>query len=629
MCGIHGIASWSLEKEEVRQRLEEMGRLQRHRGPDDQREDLFHVAGGWLGFGFVRLSILDLETGMQPIVCGKDHTVIICNGQVYNYIELKSEVAAEPFISRGDVEVALHLYRTKGLDFLQDLNGMYAGALFDPGNKKLLLFRDRFGIKPLYYMEWDHNFIFSSEIKPLLLGSGRPASFNHSRLGTYLTYRYCPGEETLFQNVKRLPPGSFLVYDLERKVYTVNRYWEYTLDHENPDLSLDDAAGRFIELLEDAVRIRLRSDVEVGGLVSGGIDSSAVAAVAAKSKPALKLFTISFKEGRYNELPQIQQFLNSNKKRFQFTNHYTRLCGKETLHQLPDIVRSLEEPISLGTILPTDQVCKMAGEQLKVVLTGEGADEIFAGYRKFLIEMAAAQYHDLPLEQQIELDKTLPELIPYMDIRDSDPVRRYIQSEVLFNPNELKRLLGREVSDTSFPRDARPRLSGSEHPLNAAIALESRARLPDYVILRLDKLSMRHSLETRTPFLDYRLAEFAAVLPIQFKINLHDGREKFICSYAYNRYSILDHETAFRKKLPFTIPLADWLADPSSLPDFLQEIMLGNMVQQQGIFDDHVFKEHIKKISVSGIGPQTLVSEADRVFSIIIFTLWYDMFFMT
>lgn len=626
MCGIHGIISWSLKEQEIQKRLKAMGKMQRHRGPDDQREDVFHIADTLVGLGFVRLSILDLETGMQPIVCPKDQSAIICNGQIYNYIELKPEVSDEPFISKGDVEVALHLYRTKDLDFLQDLNGMYAGAIFDPLKQKLLLFRDRFGIKPLYYTEWNHNFIFSSEIKPLLFGSGRPAEINDSRLTTYLTYRYCPGEETMFHGIKRLPPGSFLEYDLNRNSYVIKRYWEYRLDREKPGLSLDDAAQQFIELLDDAVRIRLRSDVEVGGLLSGGIDSSAVSSLATKFKPNLRLFTISFKEDVYNELPQIQRFLGVNNQRFKSARHYSKLCSKETLDQLPDIVNSLEEPVSLGTILPTDQVCKMAGEQLKVVLTGEGADEIFSGYRKCLIEMAAAQYHELSLEQQQELDKAFPELAPYMGMRDINPAKRYIQSEVLFHPEEINRLLGRDVSEVIFPEDARPSLSGKEHPLNAAIAYESRARLPDYVILRLDKLSMRHSLETRTPFLDYRLAEFAATLPVHFKVNLEEGREKFICSHAYDRYSVLDQETALRKKLPFTIPLADWLSNPSSLPDFLQEIMLGDVIQKQGIFDEDIVKEYVKKISADGIGPQTLVSEADKVFAIIVFTLWYNAF---
>lgn len=627
MCGINGIVSRTVSIEEIRVRLEKMGEIERHRGPDDSRESVFSIDSNHIGFGFVRLSILDLETGMQPIVCPKDDSAIICNGQIYNYIELKPELADESFVTKGDIEVALHLYRTMGAGFLQKLNGMYAGAIYDPVRKKILLFRDRFGIKPLYYTEWDNTFVFSSEIKPLLHGSRLPVKLNESRISTFFTYRYTPGEETMFSGVKRLPPGSYLEYDINTGKYSIDRYWEYQLNNIDQDISLEDAAEQFNYLLEDAVRIRLRSDVEVGSLVSGGIDSSAVASLAAKSRPGIPLFTISFDEEKYNELPLVENFLTTNKYRFHSSEHYKKLCSKGALNKLPEIIESVEEPISLGTLLPTDQVCEMAGEHLKVVLTGEGADEIFAGYRKFVIEMAAAQYNDLDSKGKNRLAETYPELVPYMSMRDKDTSKRYIQSECLYNAMDLKRLLGKDISDAKFPEDALPRLSGDEHPLNMALAFESRARLPDYVILRLDKLSMRHSLETRTPFLDFRLAEFAATLPVDYKINLDEDREKYICSYAYDRYNVLDHATAFRKKVPFTIPLADWLSKPFSLPEVIQDILLGEMVDKHGILDRKMVDEQVKAVSTHGIGPQTLVSAADRVFAIIIFTLWYEAFF--
>lgn len=627
MCGIYGIVSYSLPREEILRRLSHMGRLQRHRGPDDQRETVISVRDRWVGLGFVRLSILDLETGMQPIQCPKDQSVIICNGQIYNYIELRSEVSGEPFVSKGDVEVALHLYRRIGLDFLQRLNGMYAGAILDPIREKLLMFRDRFGIKPLYYATWDGNFVFSSEIRPLLAGSGLPRRLNHSKMGTLFTYRYLPGEETMFYGLKRLPPGSYLEYDLKSGKYHVERYWEYHLDRENPDLSLDEAAGKFNTLFTDAVRIRLRSDVEVGSLLSGGIDSSAVASRVARLRPDVRVFTLAFDEEKYNELPSVERLLKANEDHFGSVRLITRVCGRESLDQLPEIVRAIEEPISLGAVLPTDQVCQLASMHVKVVLTGEGADEIFAGYRKFLLEMAAHEYGNLSGEGQRELEEIYPELHSYMAVRDRDPVRRYIQSELLFGRDELRRLIGREPPADLFPEDALPALSGKEHPLNAALAMESRFRLPDYVILRLDKLSMRHSLETRTPFLDYRLAEFAATLPPGFKVHLGLGQEKMICRYAFVKHSVLDRETAYREKQPFTVPLADWLSDPSSLPDFMKEILMGDVVERQGVLSGSMVKELARMVSAEGVGPETLVSGADRVFAVIVFTLWYEEFF--
>ena len=627
MCGIYGIVSRSLHGEEILRRLSRMGRLERHRGPDDQRETVISVGDRRIGLGFVRLSILDLETGMQPIQCPKDQSIIICNGQIYNYIELRSDVRDEPFVSKGDAEVALHLYRRTGLDFLQHLNGMYAGAILDPIQKKLLMFRDRFGIKPLYYAAWEGNFVFSSEIKPLLAGSGLPRRLNHSRMGTLFTYRYLPGEETMFYGLKRLPPGSYLEYDLKSGKYHVERYWEYGLDRENPDLSLDEAAEKFHALFTDAVRIRLRSDVEVGSFLSSGIDSSAVASRVARLRPDVRLFTLGFDEEKYNELPLVERFLRANEDLFGSVRLITKICGRESLDQLPGIVGALEEPISLGAVFPTDQVCRLAAGHVKVVLTGEGADEIFAGYRKFLLEMAAHEYDNLSGKGKRDLEAVYPELRSYMAVRDPDPIRRYIQSESLFSRDELRRLMGSEPPADLFPEDALPALSGNEHPLNAALAMESRFRLPDYVILRLDKLSMRHSLETRTPFLDYRLAEFAATLPPGFKVNLGLGQEKMICRHAFTKYSVLDRETGYREKQPFTVPLADWLSDPSTLPGFMKEIVLGDVVEKQGILSGNMVRELAGRVSAEGVGPETLVSAADRVFAVIVFTLWYEEFF--
>ncbi len=626
MCGVSGIITKSLGKDEVLHRLADMGGLQRHRGPDDQQQRVFAAGQRRVGLGLVRLSILDLETGMQPIVCPADGTAIVCNGQVYNYIELRQELGNQPFVTKGDIEVALHAYRQKGLDFLNHLNGMYAGAVFDPVNEQVVLFRDRFGIKPLYYTVHDDRFVFASEIKPLLAGSGRPAGLNRSRVGTYFTYRYVPGSQTMFEGVFRLPPGSYLVYDLRTGEHEIRRYWNHMPDRPDPDMTVETAEEEFYDLFSDAVRIRLRSDVEVGALLSGGIDSSAVAARAVDFHGPLRLFSISFEEQAYNELEAVKTFLAANRHRFTGSEHIVRMCGRQMLERLPGIVETIEEPISLGTILPTDQVCELAGSHLKVVVTGEGADEIFAGYRKFLIEAAAVVYSVLGSAEQKRLDAVYPELAPYMAVRDRDPAKRYIQSEQLFDVSSLKQLLGQDYPDTRFPDDALPVVDPDGHPVNTAIAFESRARLPDYVILRLDKLSMRHSLETRTPFLDYRLAEFAARLPVNLKVNIATDMEKVVCRRAFERFGILDRATAFRKKQPFTIPMADWLSDPDNLPEAIEEVVRGDMVARQGVVDPDVFAAQTRDSSSKNIGPHTLVSGADRVFAVIVFTLWYEHF---
>ena len=524
------------------------------------------------------------------------------------------------------MEVVLHLYRKLGTGFLDRLNGMYAGAIFDPAQHRLLLFRDRFGIKPLYYIDTDNGFFFASEIKSLLRLSGTRSEMDGHVLPTYLSYRYVPGERTMFRGVRRLPPGSILDMDLSTGKWEVKKYWEYLPGRELSITDPDEAMRRFSELLEDAVRIRMRSDVEVASLLSGGVDSSSVASLAAARQPDIKLFTVSFDDPVYDELGDVKNFLSSKADRFTNVQPYHRVCHPESLSILPDLLRSVEDCISLGTILPTDQVCALAAEHVKVVLTGEGADEVFGGYRKFLLEMAAEEYRSLSGSDRSSIDREFPELNGYMKVRAENPRKRFIQSELLFQPDELSRLLGREITDVPFPEDALPSLSPGMHPVEQLLAMECRSRLPDYVVLRLDKLSMRHSLETRTPYLDYRLAEFAAGLPVHLKVSLAERMGKLICRRSLERSGVVDPVTAYRSKKPFTIPMAAWLLMGDRLPDFVLDIFEGSETSRQGILDPGVVRDIWRRITSAGIGPETLVSDADRAFAVMTLSLWMREF---
>ncbi len=630
MCGIYGIISEHLDKNTLREKLVQMGKHQSHRGPDGQKEAVFSSdrqgSPVSVGMGLARLAILDLVTGMQPISSRADGTTIVCNGQIYNYIELRPMVSDCDFVSKGDVEVALHLYRKVGTRFLEELNGMYGGAIYDPVRKRVLLFRDRFGIKPLYYAQNAEGFAFASEIKPLFAALGITPAVNRDNLHAYFTYRYVPGSTTLFQNIRRVPPGSFLDYDLRTGTFTIHRYWNYRPDEDGGNLTLPEAAERFHALFMDAVRIRLRSDVELGSFISGGIDSSAVSSAAAAVNPLMRLYTITFAEEKYDELPHVRHLLETMPHRFGRTRLVHAACGPDVLQRLPGIVRAVEEPISLGTMLPTDQLCALAATDVKAVLTGEGADEIFAGYRKFMIEAAAAGFSGFTPNQRQRLLCEFPELQNILAAGNErvDPGLRYIRSEALFSEAELNRMLGFKPKTAFSGGDAKPYLSGNEHPVNMAIAYETRFRLPDYVVLRLDKLSMRHSLETRTPLLDFRLAEFAASLPVSMKTNLSMYREKFICAYAYLKYKVLDPVSAFRKKQPFTFPMADWLSSKKDLPEFISDIMMGTRIAEQNILDPEAVRALASSVTGEGVGPNTLVSAADRLFSVIVFSTWVD-----
>ncbi|MCK5133099.1 MAG: asparagine synthase (glutamine-hydrolyzing) [Candidatus Sabulitectum sp.] len=623
MCGFSGFFAGSIGKDEGSAILRTMGETQRHRGPDDSA--ILHR--GNVGISFVRLSILDLTTGMQPIVSKSDETAIACNGQIYNYIELKNELPAQHYETSGDMEVALNAYRHLGDSFPNSLNGMFAGVIHDPRKNTLILFRDRFGIKPVYYTETSLGFFFASEIKPLLGVPGVRCEMDSSLLPAFFTYRYIPGEKTLFKGIYKLPPASILKLNTKSGDFEVKQYWEWRFPADESNISLLEASEEFDRLFTDAVRIRLRSDVEVGSFISGGIDSSAVASIAAIHKPSIKLFTIGFAEDKYDETDDVDEFLGLMGNRFNRAESIKRHCVSNQLASLPGIIRSIEEPISLGTMVPTDQVCSLAAERLKVVLSGEGADEIFAGYRKFLVEAAALEYPTATPEEKRRLLAMCPELSLRLSGSSEDHLMRHIASERLFNSSELIPLLGlpgEPLLDISsiIPSS----LAADTNPVSAMQAIEVKSRLPHYVNLRLDKLSMRHSLETRTPFLDYRLAEFSASLPVNLRVNLKVAQEKYICRESFKRFGVLPHSVTDRLKKPFTMPIADWFSSTATLPESIQDILLGNEVDRQGILDGNLVRKYAQEVTGTGVGPETMVSAGDRIFSIVVFSLWFREF---
>ncbi len=623
MCGFSGYVSKFTSINKGTYILEQMAEIQRHRGPDNS--DI--LIRDNVGISFVRLSILDLATGMQPIVSKADDTAIACNGQIYNYIELKKELPSEHYQTSGDMEVALNAYRKYGDSFPNKLNGMFAGVIHDRREKKVFLFRDRFGIKPVYYTKTDEGFYFASEIKPLLSVPGVACEMDSSLLATYFTYRYVPGEKTLFKGIYKLPPASILTYDTTSESIKVNNYWEWNFNKTNNNISLAEASEEFNRLFTDAVKIRLRSDVEVGSFISGGIDSSAVASIAAIYKPSIKLFTIGFGEDKYDETNDVNTFLHLMRDRFRDAESIKQQCVSGSLAGLPSLIKSIEEPISLGTMVPTDQVCSLAANHLKVVLSGEGADEIFAGYRKFLVEAAALEYPTADATEKRRLLAMCPELKTRLKQGNEEHLARHIASEKLFSNNELIPLLGLSGEPQLDMSDIIPSsLSASTHPISAMQAIEVKSRLPNYVNLRLDKLSMKHSLETRTPFLDYRLAEFAASLPVHLRVNLKIAQEKYICRESFREHGVLPEAVTNRAKKPFTMPIADWFSDISILPEPIQNILSGTEVDRQGILDGKLVRKYAKQVSGKDVGPETMVSAGDRIFSIVVFSLWYKEF---
>ncbi len=619
MGGVCGIVSVVFPEDRIKELIAGMSNLQRHRGPEGHAV----FTEGRVGIGFNGPVKPGRSRGMQPMRFPDDGVTVACDGRIYNRTELKSMMPAREYDTDGDAEVVLHLYRRMGTGFLRHLNGMYAGAIYDPGMKRLILFRDRFGVKPMHYAATETGFFFSSEVEPLLTAPGVASEPDLTMLPAFFTYRYLPGDKTIFRGVFRLPPASFLEYDLTAGAHRIRRYWECCPGIPEKYVDEDEASEEFIRLFREALEIRLRSDVELGGFISGGIDSSAVALLTAKAKPDLKMFTVSFDEPGYDETSLVDEFIAEQSPVFRRTSRFMRKCTRDSLKQLPRIIRAIGEPLSLGAVIPTDTLCALASEKVKAVVTGEGADEIFAGYRKFLVEDAFLRYRDAPPGERKQLEALYPELPGRAAMGDLDAVGRHIAGEALFSPEELRRLLGTEgIPSVHLPLEGLPDLSGV-HPVQAMQAIECRTRLPDYVITRLDRLSVRYGLEARTPFLDFRLAEFAASLPVGLKVRSGQSLDKYICRKAFAGSGILPEKTAFRPKKPFTIPMARWFERPDLLPDEIRDVVEGDEVGRQGILDAEMVKELASSVSGRGVGPETLRSAADRFFAVLVFTLWY------
>lgn len=603
MCGIHGIVDPALGEgggEEMLALLRAMGRAQGHRGPDGHAERVFGSGRARAGLGFVRLAILDLESGMQPIVRPQDGAAIVCNGQIYNYRALRKEIDPALLRTHGDIEVALHLYARHGTAFLDRLNGMYAGAIFDPAHRRLLLFTDRFGVKPLYYAAFGGRFCFASEIKALRAAAPGALRVNQAALAPYLTFGYVPGEETLYAGVRRLAPGSFLAFDLDTGTFSTHRYWRYA-PATDATLDLPRAAERFFELFEDAVALRAEADVTVGATVSGGIDSCAVAALAARRDPAMPLFTLAFDDPAYDESARATDFIARVPNAAGTHPVHVATCGPDVLQALPAIMRHLEEPVCKTALLPTWRLFERVSRQVKVVLTGEGADELFAGYGWFWLDAAGRRTG-----------------------AGGDPLSAYTRGRRFFEPDELAALLGAQRTRFDIPADLTDGVPGDSAPLEALLTLETRFRLPAANLLRLDKLAMAHSVEARTPFLDFRLAELAGTLSADLKLGARSEEQKFVCRSAFARRGLLPPGVAWARKQPLSAPVDAWLRDEAALPEPLQDVLAGRHAIFGSLVDPRPVRRLREALRGEATTPFSAVTAADKLWALCVLAAWHD-----
>jgi asparagine synthase (glutamine-hydrolysing) len=573
-----------------------LGRMARriaHRGPDEEGA----LVDGPAGFHHKRLAIIDLRSGRQPMSLGP--VTVVYNGEIYNYLELREELRASGrvFATASDTEVLLHAYDAFGPDFIARLNGMFAFVLYDRARRRMIAGRDHFGIKPLYYWRDDRRLIFASEIKGLLAHPAVPAEPDADALAEYTVFQHVLNGDTLFRGIHKVRPGTYLLFDLDSGDAREVRYWDldFAVDlHHTEQYFTDSLRG----LLDDTIRLQLRSDVPVGTTLSGGLDSSLVTLLAARRYPGkLQTFTGAFREG-----PEFDET--------RYAAAVAREAGAEMdvvvpteaefIETLPKLVEHMDEPAAGPGLFPQYMVARNASRKVKVVLGGQGGDEIFGGYTRYVvayfeqaIKGAIFETHDEG-EHIVSLQSILPNL-PFL--RQYVPMLRYFWQDGLFEPMDRRyfRLIDRHRGDrTAFSGDFNRRFDEERifgrfaeifnHPntgsyYNKMVHFDLTASLPALLHVE-DRVTMAHGLESRVPLLDHRIAQLVASMPPRMKFR---GAEmKYILKKAAK--DVLPPLILHRKdKMGFPVPLHVWARN--GLRGYCKDILLSKACRERGLFD--------------------------------------------
>jgi asparagine synthase (glutamine-hydrolysing) len=577
VCGISGIVNFGDRRAASRQLLQDMTETMVHRGPDDEG----YYTDRYVGLGFRRLSIIDLAGGHQPMATADESIQIAFNGEIYNFPELRRDLQGlgHVFRTRSDTEVILYGYRQWGNAVLGRLNGIFGLAIWDRRTEQLLVARDRMGVKLVYYAEKNGALVFGSEIRPVLVGLRESPAMDPVALNLFLRYRYTPSPLTVFQGIRKLAPGTCII--VKDGHAAVSRYDLFTPQPFDPMPSLEEAEEELLSLYRQAVKRQLISDVPLGLLLSGGLDSGLLLGLMKENGTSWNTYTVGFGESfRDDELEEAA----ASARELHSPNFAVRLDRAAFESSLPQIVACLEEPVASASIVPMYHVCRRAREDVKVVLCGQGPDELFAGYKRHLGVRYGAWWRRLPAWLRALLRGGLG-MLPR-----NDSVRRALYS--LDVPDRLMRyqqvfsIMRADVIDGLFqpdvlPADAGDRVRECWAPLVPLLChldelggfnfVELRSSLPDELLMYTDKLSMAHGLEARVPYLDLHVVEFVERLDASFKI--HRGSRKRLHRRVCRRY--LPPAIVNRRKKAFAVNVVDdWFRN--SLTGRFGETLLDN-----------------------------------------------------
>jgi asparagine synthase (glutamine-hydrolysing) len=633
MCGIYGFADVKLLRSSppAIELLRKMASVVVHRGPDDEGH---HLENG-VALGMRRLSIIDLAGGHQPI-SNEDGTIwIVCNGEIYNFQELREDLEKKGHVFRcnSDVEAMVHLYEQEGIDFVKRLRGMFAFAIWDGPRSRLILGRDRLGKKPLYVWRTSDRLFFASEIKSILQTGEAPRRVGPAALNAYLSLGYVPAPLTLFEGIEKVFPGHLLVMEGGR--IQDREYWDVRFDQVE-ELPEEEWEVRVRDKLLEAVRLRLVSDVPLGAFLSGGIDSSSiVAAMARLTHRPVKTYSIGYGDADkyYNELP----YAGMVAREFG-TDHHEIIVKPEVSELLPRLIWHLDEPIADSAIITTYLVSRLARDSVTVILSGVGGDELFGGYRRYLGDSLQRYYRWLP---QAVRSTWLPGLLSKLpqdrhsgwtnNIRYAtaftksaamDPINRYLSYVSLLSPAMHSQLLqGYSSAEAVAGEDVASRIMkeyfakcSRADGLNQLMYVDTKTSLVDDLLALTDKTSMAASVECRAPFMDHELVELAAKMPSHLKVR--GLTTKYLLKKALKPW--LPHEILHRKKRGFGAPVGAWLRD--DLRFLTRELLSEQQVRKRGYLDWPVVQEIISSHE------QQRSDKTDSLLALICFELWCSIF---
>ncbi len=629
MCGITGFIDFN--QRSTLENLSAMAGTLEHRGPDDDGNEIFALTEATIGFGFRRLSIIDLsETGHQPMHSHNAQLTIVFNGEIYNHAEIRKtlEEKGHHFKSHSDTEVILNAYLEWDLDCVHHFTGMFAIALFDRKKNKVFLLRDRAGVKPLFYYHHEGLILFASELKAFHRHPHFKKALNLSSVALYFQHGYVPAPHCIFENTYKLLPGHWATLDLKHKNISIKKYWDVTDYYNQPRLpiSFEDAITETEKILKKACEYRMVADVPVGIFLSGGYDSSLVTALLQHGRTQkLKTFTIGFAEEAFNEASyakKVAQHLG--------TDHHEYTCTyKEAADIIPMLPEMYDEPFADSSAIPTYLVSKMAKQHVTVALSADGGDETFAGYTKYV--KAGSYIQKLkqtpgPIKKLVAWQASLlnavkktnnlgvPDRLDKLQqiLRSTHPVTSFNIITQAMTQKEVSKLM---VNAESFPPTAFEKYSDlkAHSFLDAFLWADYKTFLADDILQKVDRATMAVSLEGREPLLDHHLIEWAALLPANYK--LHNGKGKHILREITHRY--LPKEMMDRGKMGFQIPLEQWLRNEQK--EILQEYTSRKKIKNAGVLNYHKVEE-----ITNAYLTQNPKVDFHRVWKILMLQMWFE-----